>query len=328
MNTNFARTAMRIVTVWGATAMIAAPLAVPVSSLAASTSAVTTFQALAGTDLLALGPVERVDVSKRQIQVLGQVVVVPAAQSAGLADLVDHMVEVHGSVNSDGTLRATKVVEINSSSFVPGATQLYLKGAISSVDQVNAVARIGSLSIKYAGALHTLSSSSLAVGQLASFGGVEYSGIAAFYAEAGRVIGSLVPLSQEGTDKVSPLSQEGTDKVKPLSQEGTDKVKPLSQEGTDKVSPLSQEGTDKVSPLSQEGTDKVKPLSQEGTDKVKPLSQEGTDKVKPLSQEGTDKVSPLSQEGTDKVSPLSQEGTDKVSPLSQEGTDKVSPLSQ
>jgi hypothetical protein len=158
--------------------------------------------------------VERVDVSKRQIQVLGQLAVIPAAQSAGLAELLGQIVAVHGSVNSDGTLRATKLTEITTSSFVPGATQLYLKGAISSVDQVNAVVRIGSLSIKYAGALHTLSSSSLAVGQLASFSGVEYSGIAAFYADNGRVIGSSAkasPLSQEGTDKVSPLSQEGTD---------------------------------------------------------------------------------------------------------------------
>jgi hypothetical protein len=289
MNINFARIVMRITSVCGVATMTAVSLVAPCALLAAAPDAATTFQVLAGSDVLALGPVERVDVSKLQIQVLGQVIVIPAAQSSGLADLAGRMVEVHGSVNPDGALRATKLSEITRYSFVPGATQLYLKGAISSVDQVNAVVRIGSLSIKYAGALHTLSSSSLAAGQLASFSGVEYLGIAGFYADNGRVIGSLArPLSQEGSDKVSPLSQEGSDKVTPLSQEGSDKVKPLSQEGSDKVTPLSQEGSDKVKPLSQEGSDKVTPLSQEGSDTAKPLSQEGSDKVSPLSQEGSD----------------------------------------
>jgi hypothetical protein len=329
MNTNFARIVMRITSVCGVAAMMAVPLAAPNTSLAAAANAATTFQVLTATDVLALGPVERVDISKLQIQVLGQAIAIPAAQSAGLAGLVGQMVEVHGSVNPDGTLRATKVSAITAYSFVPGSTQLYLKGAISSVDEVNAVARIGSLSIKYAGALHTLSNNSLATGQLASFSGVEYLGIAGFYADNGRVVGSLAtPLSQEGSDKVSPLSQEGSDKAKPLSQEGSDKAKPLSQEGSDKAKPLSQEGSDKVSPLSQEGSDKVSPLSQEGSDKVSPLSQEGSDKVNPLSQEGSDKAQPFSQEGSDKVSPRSQEGSDKAQPLSQEGSDKVSPLSQ
>jgi hypothetical protein len=329
MKTNFAQIVMRITSVCGAAAIVAVPLAAPNTSLATAADAASTFQVLTGTDVLALGPLERVDVSKLQVQVLGQTIRIPAAQSARLASLVGQMVEVHGSVNPDGTLRATKVSAITTYSFVPGATQLYLKGAISSVDEVNAVVRIGSLSIKYSGALHTLSSSSLAAGLLASFSGVEYIGVAGFYADNGRVVGSLArPLSQEGSDKVSPLSQEGSDKAKPLSQEGSDKAQPLSQEGSDKISPLSQEGSDKAKPLSQEGSDKAKPLSQEGSDKISPLSQEGSDKAKPLSQEGSDKTKPLSQEGSDKVSPLSQEGSDKAKPLSQEGSDKVSPLSQ
>jgi hypothetical protein len=155
------------------------------------------------------------------------------------------MVQVHGSVYADGTLHATALGEIASLHSVPGATSLYVKGVITAVDQASAVARLGSLSIKYAEALHTLSNSSLAVGQVAAFSGVEYSGIAAFYADNGRVVGALArPLSQEGSDKVKPGSQEGSDKVQPASQEGSDKVKPGSQEGSDKVQPASQEGSD------------------------------------------------------------------------------------
>src|ERR1700683_1320483 len=122
MNTNFARLVMRITSVCGVAAITAVPLAPPHTSLAAAPNAATAFQVLTGSDVLALGPLERVDVSKLQIQVLGQAILIPAAQSAGLADLVSQMVEVHGSVNPDGTLRATKVSAIATYSFVPGAT--------------------------------------------------------------------------------------------------------------------------------------------------------------------------------------------------------------
>ena len=259
MKTNFARKLVRMTGVCGVAAMIAVPLA-PSVSIAAATNVATAFETLVDSDILALGPVEHVDVAKRQLQVLGQLIVVPVAQSAVLDSLLGKMVEVHGSVKPDGTLHATKVSEITTASFVPGATQLYLRGAISSVDQVNAVARVGSLSIKYAGALHTLSANSLAVGQLASFSGVEYFGIAAFYADNGRVTGSVATISQEGSDKVGASGQ--------ISQEGSDKVGPSSlksQEGSDKVSPSSlksQEGSDKVSPASlksQEGATRSVP---------------------------------------------------------------------
>ena len=245
MKTNFARKAVRITGVYGVAAMMAVPLASS-GSLAAAATVATTFETLVDTDILALGPVEHVDVAKRQLQVLGQLIAIPVAQSAALDSLLGKMVEVHGSVKSDGTLQATKVSEITTASFVPGATQLYLKGALSSVDQVNAVARVGSLSIKYSGALHTLSANSLAVGQLASFSGVEYFGIAAFYADNGRVTGSLATISQEGSDKVGASGQ--------ISQEGSDKVSPSSlksQEGSDKVSPSSlksQEGATRSVP--------------------------------------------------------------------------------
>ena len=324
MKTNFARTAMRITGVCGAVAIGAVCLASP-----AAANTAPTFHALAGTDVLALGPVERIDTQRLQIQVLGQVIVLPAAKSLGIANLLGHMVEVHGSVGTDGTLHATAVNDVASLSFVPGATSLYVKGVITEVDQASAVARLGSLSVKYSEALHTLSSTSLAVGQVAAFSGVEYSGVAAFYADNGRTFGSLAnPLSQDGSDKVQPASQDGSDKIHAASQDGSDKVQPASQDGSDKIHAASQDGSDKVQPASQDGSDKIHAASQDGSDKVQPASQDGSDKIHAASQDGSDKVQPASQDGSDKIHAASQDGSDKVQPASQDGSDKIHAASQ
>src|SRR5271166_3513049 len=58
---------------------------------------------IANSDLLALGPVERVDLGNLRIQILGQVAALPASQQ-GIAndDLVGQMVAVYGSLNPDG----------------------------------------------------------------------------------------------------------------------------------------------------------------------------------------------------------------------------------
>ena len=301
MKTNIARTAVRFATAGGVIAMAAMSLASP-----AVANTIATFHAFSGTDVLALGPVERVNTSKLQIQVLGQVIVLPAAKSAGLPNLLGHMVEVHGSVDADGTLRATAVNDVASLTFVPGATSLYVKGVITAVDQANAVAHLGSLSIKYADALHTLSSSSLAVGRVAAFSGVEYSGIAAFYADNGRVVGpSTSTMSQDGSDsfKSQPASQDGSDNFKSQarSQDGSDSFKsqPASQDGSDnfKSQARSQDGSDtfKSQPASQDGSDNFKSQarSQDGSDNFKSQarSQDGSDSFKsqPASQDGSDR---------------------------------------
>ncbi len=71
------------------------------------------------------------------------------------------MVAVYGSLGGDGSLKIEEVHQLTTSNYVPGATQLYLKGRVTSVDYANAVARIGSLSVNYTGALHTLAAESL-----------------------------------------------------------------------------------------------------------------------------------------------------------------------
>ena len=100
------------------------------NALGASTDQVSTsFQLLTKSNLLVLGPVDRVDVSKSAVQVLGQVVVIPASQRNLLIDdLVGRMVAVYGSLKGDGSLKVEEVSQLATSNYVPGATQLYLKG--------------------------------------------------------------------------------------------------------------------------------------------------------------------------------------------------------
>src|ERR1700688_4218113 len=113
------------------------------------------FQAVANSDLLLLGPVELVEPSKARVQVLGQWIPLSQTQiSQSFVGLVGHVVAVYGSIAPDGSFEVAAVREQNSVDYVPGATQLYLKGPISALDALHATARIGSLSVSYSGALH------------------------------------------------------------------------------------------------------------------------------------------------------------------------------
>ena len=146
----------------------------------ASRSAVE-FQAVAGSDLLILGPVERVDLAKAQIQVLGQWI--PQSNIEISQNTVGHLLAVYGSVKADGSFEISAVREQSSTAYVPGANHLYLKAAISAVDHVNAIVRVGALSISYSAALHTLVAEDLAVGAVVSFSGLQYGANDRLYAD-------------------------------------------------------------------------------------------------------------------------------------------------
>ena len=139
------------------------------------------FQALAGSDLLILGPVESVDPAKSQIQVLGQWIAHSNSQIS--QNTVGHVLAVYGSVKADGSFEVSAIREQSSIDYVPGANHLYLKAAVSAVDRVNATARIGALSISYSGALHSLVDEDLAVGAVASFSGLQYGANNKLYAD-------------------------------------------------------------------------------------------------------------------------------------------------
>ena len=153
------------------------------AEMAGASKLTSEFQTFANSDLLVLGPVDAVDQPNARVQVLGQWIPLSASQKS--EDLVGHVVAVYGSVASDGSLEVAEVREQSSTEYVAGATRVYLKGSIAELDKVHGTARVGSLSINYSGALHTLVSDDLAVGTVASFEGVRYTETNKLYADSG-----------------------------------------------------------------------------------------------------------------------------------------------
>jgi hypothetical protein len=146
------------------------------------------FQVLANSDLLVLGPVALAEPSKAQVQILGQWIPVSKSQiPQGVEGLVGHVLAVYGSVATDGSLEVATVREQDSVNYVPGAIHLYIKASISALDSTHGTARIGSLSVSYTNALHTLVAEDLSVGAVVSFSGLQFAGNSELYADNGLV---------------------------------------------------------------------------------------------------------------------------------------------
>jgi len=127
------------------------------AELAGTSRLAAEFQATAESDLLVLGPVDLVEPSKSRVQILGQWVTISDRQmTQPLEGLVGHVLAVYGSLNAEGAFEVSSVHEQTSTDYVAGATRLYLKGSVAALDNLHATARIGSLSVSYSNALHTL----------------------------------------------------------------------------------------------------------------------------------------------------------------------------
>ena len=223
------------------------------SCAAGSSLTATNFRSVAASDLLALGPVEQVDVKTAEIRVLGQLAVVPALQRNLVSEeLVGRMVAVYGELNTDGSLRVSGVAELGMD-YVPGATELFVKGVVRAVNQSKATVRLGSLSVSYSGALHTLNADDIATGKVVALSGLEFANAGSFYADNGAV-SAAKPMGQAGSDLIG---QAGSDL---LGQAGSDKsiaTKPAGQAGSDLI---GQAGSDKsiaVKPAGQAGSDLI-----------------------------------------------------------------------
>ena len=183
------------------------------------------FQALANSDLLVLGPVDLVEPSKAQVQILGQWIPVSKSQiPQGVEGLVGHVLAVYGSVATDGSLEVATVHEQDSVNYVPGAIHLYIKASISALDSTHGTARIGSLSVSYTNALHTLVAQDLSVGAVVSFSGLQFAGNNELYADNGLVHNAsntvdTKALGQTGSG-VNALGQTGSG-AKALGQTGS-----------------------------------------------------------------------------------------------------------
>ena len=98
------------------------------------------------------GPVEAIDIGNRVFHSLGQIVM---ASDEMLSDIrVGDFVTVEGSVVSDGWLYADAVV-ISEINYVPGATEVFVAGMLSSIDVASGTARLGNLTIDYTPSLAT-----------------------------------------------------------------------------------------------------------------------------------------------------------------------------
>ena len=183
------------------------------AEMATTTRASTDFQSVANSDLLILGPVSAVDLSKARFEVLGQWIPFSETEALETQQAVGRVVAVYGTVANDGSLQIASVREQSSVEFVPGATPVYLKGKISSVDAVHGTARIGALSVNYTNALHTLVADDLSVGAIASFAGQQFAESNKLYADSGLVHNAVitaVPLGQTGSGSPMVRGQTGS----------------------------------------------------------------------------------------------------------------------
>jgi hypothetical protein len=103
----------------------------------------------AGNVLLA-GPVDSIDNINGVFQSMGQVVM--ASQDMLSEMNVGDFVEVRGSAISSGWYFAD-TVDVSDMRYVPGSTEVYLSGMMSSVDQLTGTARMGDLTIDYTSSL-------------------------------------------------------------------------------------------------------------------------------------------------------------------------------
>ena len=186
---------------------------VSAADLASAPKLAADFRTIADSDLLALGPVDLVDPSKARVQVMGQWIPLAQAQiSQNLEGLVGHVIAVYGSVSADGSLEVASVREQDSIDYVPGATHIYLKGPIAALDSLHGTARIGSLSVSYTNAMHSLAAEDLAVGTVVSFSGLRFNETNKLYADNALVHGApnvVQTLGQTGSG-LQTLGQTGS----------------------------------------------------------------------------------------------------------------------
>ena len=218
----------------GCAILLSAIFAFAITSVCSSESArasesVLNFRALAASNLLVLGPIEHVDSSKERVQILRQWISLPKTfATRNLESLLGHVFAVYGSIAADGSLEVDSVADQDSVDYVPGSTRLYLKGSITELDDVRGTAQIGSLSVSYSNALHTLDAADLSVGAVVSFGGLQFAGTSKLYADNALVH----PTGQTGSGTVKPAGQTGSGEVKPAGQTGSGDVKAAGQTGS------------------------------------------------------------------------------------------------
>ena len=92
------------------------------------------------------GPIDRIDTINGVFESMGQIVM--ASRDALARMNVGDFVSVQGSVVGPGWLYADDV-SVSNTQYVPGATEVFVTGMLSSVDRAAGTARMGGLTIDY-----------------------------------------------------------------------------------------------------------------------------------------------------------------------------------
>ena len=114
---------------------------------------------ISGGDVLA-GPVDSIDRKNGVFESMGQVVMASQSMLAGMNE--GDYVSVAGSIAAPGWLYADDVF-VSDELYVPGATEVFVSGMLTSVNSRNGTARIGRLTIDYTPSLGSVQAPSLAL---------------------------------------------------------------------------------------------------------------------------------------------------------------------
>ncbi len=126
--------------------------------------------------LLIYGKIDRVQTSSGTIEILGQTLQLPREMGQVTESSVGQVIAIYGFVSPEGAYRVAAFRQLAAIEYVPGATRIVLTGRLSMIDKALAVAMIGSQIVHFSDALHTLNLDELAIGNVVSFRGVQYSG--------------------------------------------------------------------------------------------------------------------------------------------------------
>ena len=142
-----------------------------------------------GDNLDVLGVVESTNQATASTTVSGQTVrlttntKITAESGGSLAK--GALVAVYGAINADGTISASQV-HVLSGQYVAGATTLYVRGVVKSVNPALATAKVGNLSVDFSSSLAS-GNSSIVAGSVAEFSGLQTSSSTLFASKSGLV---------------------------------------------------------------------------------------------------------------------------------------------
>ena len=207
-------------------------------------------------DLLAVGAIEKIDLSSGYALIAGQYVFISketvlleneSAVSSGLDALqllhTGDLVAVNGLLEGP----AASIARF-SESYVPGATSIFVRGRVSKVDDSVGVATVGSLKINFTPAMGSSAFEAFREGQVIEAIGIQPE-------IGGTLIASTVrPNAITGTSIVTPRAITGTSLVTPRAITGTSMVSPRAITGTSLVTPRAITGTSMVTPRAITGT--------------------------------------------------------------------------